>query len=400
MRISPTTARRLAIDAQLLGRPRLPRGVEGVAQTIEHLGRVQIDTISVVARAHHHMLWSRCPGYAEEMLDALQRDHRRIFEYWSGYVAAYLPMADYRYYLPSMRGFRDSAHMHQWQREHADLVAHVLGRIREEGPLGSADFVDPSGRKRGPWWDWKPAKQALEMLFRAGVVMISERRSFQRRYDLTERVLPTTVDTTEPTPQETARFVVRRALAHAGLASADQLGWSWLGDRDAIASALSDLMDIGEVVSLRVTGRDETHYSLRDSLARVTGRRPGRPRLHLLSPFDGLVANRWRARELFGFDYKLEAYTPAAQRRHGYFCLPILYRDRLVGRLDPKADRKQQTLRVHRVTFEPDAGDLDPVLPALAEALRTYAAFNGCCRVTIAATHPAGARAPLRQHLA
>jgi uncharacterized protein YcaQ len=246
-----------------------------------------------------------------------------------------------------MRGFRQSAHMQQWQREHADLVDHVLGRIGDGGPLGSADFVDPSGRKRGPWWDWKPAKQALEMLFRAGLLMISERRSFQRRYDLAERVLPRRLDTAEPAREEMARFVVRRALAHAGLAPADQIGWSWLSDRDALAAALAELVDTGEVVSLRVTGRDETHYSLRDSLARVTGRRPGVPRLHLLSPFDGLVANRWRARELFGFDYKLEAYTPAAQRRHGYFCLPILYGNRLVGR-PTRAPTAAADLRVSR----------------------------------------------------
>jgi uncharacterized protein YcaQ len=401
VRISPTTARRLAIDAQLLGRPRLAHGKEGAAQAIERLGRVQIDTISVVARAHHHMLWSRCPGYEEGMLDAIQRDDRRVFEYWSGYVAAYLPIADYRYYLPSMRGFRESAHMQQWQRDHADLVDHVLGRIREEGPLGSADFVDPSGRKRGPWWDWKPAKQALEMLFRAGVLMISERRRFQRRYDLAERVLPRDANTTEPAREETARFVVRRALAHAGLAAADQIGWSWLGDRDAICDALSELTDRGEVVALHITGRQGgTHYALRDALARVRGRRPGAPRLHLLSPFDGLIANRARTREVFGFDCKLEAYTPAAKRQHGYFCLPILFGDRFVGRLDPKADRKAEMLRVHRITFEPDAGDLDAVLPALAEGLRAFAAFNGCDRVAVAATRPASARAALRRHLA
>jgi uncharacterized protein YcaQ len=400
VRISANTARRLAIEAQLLGRPRLAPGVEGAAQAIEHLGRVQIDTISVVARAHHHMLWSRCADYEEGMLDALQRDDRRAFEYWSGYVAAYLPMGDYRYYLPAMRGFRESAHMQQWQQEHADLVDHVLGRIREEGPLGSADFVDPSGRKRGPWWDWKPAKQALEMLFRAGVLMISERRRFQRYYDLAERVLPGDTDTTEAAPEETARFVVRRALAHAGLAAADQIGWSWLGDRDAISGALAELASTGEVVPLHVTGgRNGTHYALRDALAGVRGRRPGAPRLHLLSPFDGLIANRTRTRELFGFDCKLEAYFPAHKRQYGYFCLPILFGDRFVGRLDPKADRRAKTLRVHRITFEPDAGALGPVLPALAESLRAYAAFNGCDRVTVAATQPPGVRAPLRRHL-
>jgi uncharacterized protein YcaQ len=400
VRISPRTARRLAIEAQLLGRPRLPRGREGAAQAIEHLGRVQIDTISVVARAHHHMLWSRCPGYAEEMLDTLQRDDRRVFEYWSGYTAAYLPMTDYRHYLPAMRGFRESAHMQQWQQEHADLVDRVLGRIHDEGPLGSADFVDPSGRKRRPWWDWKPAKQALEMLFRAGLLMISERRSFQRRYDLAERVLPPDADTTEPAPEETARFVVRRAFAYAGLAAADGIGWSWLGERDAISAALAQLIDGGEVVALHVAGRGGgTHYALRDALAGVRSRRPGTPRLHLLSPFDGLVANRARTRELFGFDCKLEAYFPAHQRQHGYFCLPLLFGDRFVGRLDPKADRKAKTLRVHRVTFEPDPGDLDAVLPALAESLRAFAAFNGCDRVVVAATQPVAARAALRRHL-
>jgi uncharacterized protein YcaQ len=195
VRISIARAQKLALHGQGLDGPwKLPAGKEGVAQTIERLGYVQIDTISVVERAHHHTLWSRRSDYGPGMLHELLAADRRVFEYWT-HAASYLPMRDYRYYAGRMRSFASSDRARQFLADHAKLVREVLRRIRAEGALASADFAAPDGRKRGPWWDWKPAKAALETLFSMGELMVSRRRNFQRVYDLTERVLPAGIET-------------------------------------------------------------------------------------------------------------------------------------------------------------------------------------------------------------
>jgi uncharacterized protein YcaQ len=400
MRISLSTARRLAIGAQGLdGQWRLPKGKEGVARAVERLGYVQIDTIAVVRRAHHHTLWCRRQDYQPGMLHDLQAKDRQVFEYWCP-AASYLPMADYRYYLPTMRGIASAPKTRAWLADHAKLVDDVVKRIRREGPLASADFAAPEGRTRGPWWDWKPAKQALERLFSMGELMIAERRNFQRVYDLTERVLPSDADTEEASDQERARFVVERALGGRGVASLNEMRWAWIADRAAVSAALADMLESGDVTAVEIRGLDGgPHYALTKALEGAAARTRGRRHLHILSPFDSLVANRRRLRALFDFDCKLECYFPEAKRRYGYFCLPILWGDRFVGRLDPKADRKQKTLTVRKLMLERDFKDYEPLLPALAEKLRAFAAFNECERVVVEETEPRKLRAPLTRAL-
>ncbi len=398
-RISLSTARRLAIASQCLdGRQKLPAGKEGAARIIERLGYVQIDTIAVVQRAHHHTLWARRPDYVPEHLHRLQSEDRRVFEYWRG-AACYLPIQDYRYYLPSMKAFADWQRTRHWLESNARLVKEVRNRIRREGQLASADFSAPEGAKRGPWWDWKPAKRALETLFSMGELMIAERRNFQRVYDLAERVLPADTNTGEPSREELARFAARRAAASLGLASRDDVRWASIGDRAAVSEALDEMVASGELTPVTVAGLDGgPHYAWTEALQSVRGRRPRRG-LQILSPFDNLVMNRHRLRALFGFDCKLECYFPAAKRTYGYFCLPILWGDRFIGRLDPKADRKQKALLVRKLLFEPGFRDFEPVLPALAEKLRAFAAFNECDSLVIEECAPRKVRRPLQQEL-
>lgn len=399
MRISPSTARCLAIRCQGLdGHWQLPEGKKGVAQVIERLGYVQIDTIAVVQRAHHHTLWSRRPDYDPQMLHELQAQDRRVFEYWT-HAASYVPIRDYRYYLPKMRAFAERPRTRRWLEGNEQLVASVLDRIRAEGPLGSADFEAPEGFVRGTWWSWKPAKRALETLFSMGELMVTERRNFQRLYDLTERVLPPETNTTEPDRDEVGRFLVRRALGGLGVAPVGEVRWG-RGNREAISEAIRELEDAGEVAALEIEGTDgEPHYALTKTLEGATRRPESQARLHILSPFDNLVIWRRWLKRVFGFEYSLECYLPAAKRRYGYFSLPILWGDRFVGRLDPKADRKKKTLLVRGVIFEPDLKDYDNLLPALADKLRALAAFNGCDRVVIERTEPEKARAPLVREL-
>jgi uncharacterized protein YcaQ len=205
------------------------------------------------------------------------------------------------------------------------------------------------------------------------------------------------VDTTAPTPVEKARFMVRGILRAQGVSP---LRHWWVRKREALEQAIEELIDAGEVQRVAIRGLDgEAHYALTDALGRVAGRRPRKRPLHVLSPFDNLVARRDRLRKLFGFDFRLECYHPAPKRRWGYFCLPILWGEQFIGRLDAKADRKARRLIVRKLMFEPSFDGYDAALPPLAARLAEFAAFNGCEQIAVEKTAPAKARAPLNREL-
>jgi uncharacterized protein YcaQ len=377
----------------------LPPGKASVLRTIEELGYIQIDTISVIERAHHHTLWTRLPTYKQNMLDELLAVDRTVFEYW-GHAASYLPMKDYRFYLPRMKSYFDPKS--KWERERYEKVSHmlqpVLERVRQEGPLTSKAFEPPPGERREGWWDWKPAKIALELLFWRGELMIAERRNFQKVYDLTERVLPAEVDVTVPTDEELGEFLVRRALRAYGLASASEInGHLRAADRPVISRALEAMLEGGEVVEIELGEiGNQPYYSLADTLKlspRIS------KRVSLLSPFDNLVINRDRISKLFSFDYVLECYVPAAKRRHGYFVLPILWGTQFVGRLDPKADRKRKELIIHNLYFEPGFDADRQFLAKLAARIADLAKFNQCETIKLARVTPKQLKVPLKQSI-
>jgi uncharacterized protein len=389
-------ARRILLRSQGLdGGWNLPPGLEGAAETVARLGYVQIDTITVIERAHHHVLWTRHPGYTPSMLDELLSRDRRVFEYWT-HAAAYIPIRDYRYYLSTMRAFAQRPKTRAWLKANRPLVRRVLDRIRAEGPLRAADFATLK-EKRGDWWDWTPTKVALEILFLTGKLMIGERRNFQRVYDLTERVLPPEVDASRPRPREIARFVVGRALDAQGIVTVKEAGW-WLEDRERVAAALEELVDDGEAVPVRIEGGDgATHFVRPAALDAIE--RPAPDSVRLLSPFDNSVIDRARVLRLFGFEYRIECYTPPAKRRFGYFTLPILWGDRLVGRLDPKTDRRKGIFIVRNLVLEPDFRETDALASPLAAAIRRFAAFQSCDDVGIERVEPAGMTPVLERFL-
>jgi uncharacterized protein YcaQ len=397
MKISLSTARQLALHAHGLdGEWTLPAGKEGAAQIIERLGYVQIDTIHIIQRAHHHTLWTRMPSYTPKMLDDLLAKDRRVFEWWT-HAMSYIPMRDYRFYAPRMSHHALWGHQREWYDAHIDVITHVKERIRAEGPLGASDFQHPKNTSGG-WWDWKPAKQALEILATMGELMVTHRRNFQRIFDLTERVLPPDVDTTPPTDEELQRFIVRFALNTGGVLRESEVQWS---RRKADPAVLQAMADAGEVMVFEVEGLNgEPCYALSDvfeTVAQSMTQTPnGEPHLHILSPFDNLIIDRRWLRAFFdGFDYTIECYLPAAKRKYGYFVLPILWGDRFVARMDSKADRKPKTFVIKRLLFEPDFDEYDVVLPALAEKLHAFAAFNGCDNFIVEEVQPEKIKAPL-----
>jgi len=368
--------RRIALNQQgLLKTDSFGRGKAATLRAIEHLGYVQIDTISVVERAHHHVLWSRVSNYQPKFLDQLVKQ-RHLFEYWY-HAASWLPMRDYRFALPRMASMNgDRSWFPSSDRQ---LLEHILERIRAEGPLRARDFEDTrTGKKE--WWDWKPAKQALEQLFMQGELMVSRREGFQKVYDLAERVLPDWVDTRMPDSQEYATYLVDTTLTAHGFATQKTMTYLRKGQvlRDAIGEQLQARLQAGNLITIKL-GDNNTAYvdpELLECRAPHTS-----AAVKILSPFDNLVIQRERGRDIFNFDYQIECYVPQQKRQFGYFCLPLLYRDRLVGRIDCKASRKQRRLDLKSVHVERKVDE--KFADRLQQAVESFAAFNGCREVSM-----------------
>jgi hypothetical protein len=392
--LSSNQLRRIALDAQGLTRTApFGRGVDATHRALEQLGYVQIDTISIVARAHHHTLWNRVPNYQSSHLDRLVRDHR-AFEYWF-HAAAYLPMRDYRFALPRMHALKNGER-HWFPTKDRKLMRAVLDRVRDEGPLMARDFESPKGRNEG-WWNWKPAKRALEQLYMQGDLMVSGRDGFQKVYDLAERVLPADIDATTPTTEEFAGYLLDTALRAHGFASPKEI--TYLRRGAAIRKALRARLDAGVADGTLVSISDNRtdYYTRPDLLERVTPRTLARVRL--LSPFDNAVIQRDRNLALHGYDYQIECYVPAPKRRFGYFCLPILYRDRFVGRVDCKAHRRTRRFDLLHLYIECEIRDRDQFAAAFAEAVHEFAAFNDCDAVNAAKISPADWDGEIRKAL-
>ncbi len=387
--LSLSAARNLSLAAQgLLNPPPAPAAKPDVLNAIRRMGALQIDTIHVVARSPYLTLFTRLGNYDPNWLDELLAEGC-LFEYWA-HAACFLPIEDYplqrRVMLEGVRGWHDAP---RWIEEHAELVNGVRARIRAEGALRSADFENH--KPSGGWWNWKEEKVALEVLHTTGELMIARREKFQRVYDLRERVLPGWDDAGLPSPEAVRRELVLRGVEKLGLA---RPGWVWDYYRLAktgLPGLLRELAAGGELIETAVEGWDGPTYVHPRNAALLEQAQNGALRptyTTLLSPFDPLVWDRFRARELFGFDYMLESYTPAPKRRYGYFCLPILRRGALVGRLDAKAYRPEGRFEVRSLYFEPGVELDDALLDDVAEALLRCAAWHKTPRVDVQRCEP------------
>jgi uncharacterized protein YcaQ len=366
--ISKTEARRIILDAQALTKLQpFGAGPASVTKAIQHLSYVQIDTISVVERAHHHVLWTHIPAYQPDWLEKAQYKTRSVFEYWS-HAAAYLPMEDYRFALPIMDSFRKKKD--NWPHSNTKDIAEIMARIRTDGPVMSRDFE--SDHRGGTWWDWKLSKWALQRLFLEGHLMVSHREGFQRVYDLAENILPAGINTTQPTEREYYAWIIKRTLTAQGVASRNAMFHLRKIDQKQFDKVLHELVENGDVIPVKV----ESHslYTTPSTLERKV-----RLQSHviILSPFDNLVIWRQRLKAIFDFDYTLECYIPAHKRQYGYFCLPVLYRDNFIGRADVKADRKKRELKVQKMHWE-EGIDKKELKPLLKDALVKFALFNSC----------------------
>lgn len=349
-------------------------------RAVERLGYVQIDTLSVVERAHHHILWSRVPDYERGMLNRLIAE-RRVFEYWS-HAASCLPMADYRFMLPRMRAVRSGENRYYASAD-PKLMALILERIGQEGPLLMRQFQS-SGAPRSGSWSWGPLRRAFDRLFMQGDLMVVERRGMEKVFDLAERWLPAEVDQRVPDAAEMARYLLDRALRAHGAVRRDQLATSRPGKAviACLAAEIARRLADAELVELRGEG-GPSYLACPKVLAKMQDRqaRVDLQTVRILSPFDNSVIHRERLSQLFGMEYRLECYVPESKRQFGYFCLPLLYRAGFVGLVDCKADRAAGRLNVVGLHLGPGVEKHPPFVGSFTLALRRFARFNGCAEI-------------------
>ncbi len=400
--LSLQDARHLQLAAQGLLTPRRTKAAPAdLLDCIRRMALLQIDTISVVARSPYLVLFSRLGHYDPAWLERLLAEGD-LFEYWA-HEACFVPREDYRLLRhrmldPAAMGWKFSA---QWLKTHGEEIEQIVERIRLEGPVRAADFERKGGKGNG-WWDWKPEKRHLEALFTAGRLMVRERRNFQRVYDLAERIIPEWDDERDlPSLELAQRDMVRASCRALGLVKT-----GWVADyyrlrRGKYDALLHRLADEGELLPVRVEGWQHgafVHASLAGELAQAQAGTLKATHTTALSPFDPLVWDRKRASELFGFDYRIECYTPAPKRQYGYFVLPLLHRGRLVGRMDAKAHRKEGVFEVKSLYLEPGvrvtqilARELDKALRKLADWHQTLQLRYGAVPAPLLALWAAGA---------
>jgi uncharacterized protein YcaQ len=412
--ITVEEARLLSLAAQrldLVPRPTSPPDKTAILEMIRTLGSVQLDSISVVARSHETVLWSRLGAFDVTLVAELYHPDRGVAEYLA-HAAAIVPVELMPYFRRRMARYKDPSSdlFASWQPD-PDVNQTVVATIRERGPLPSRAFERPEGPRPAAWswWGGKPAKKALDYLWTCGDLSVLKREAgFQRVYELTERLHPEFHRGELPSEEEQRRFFVGRALSAMGVTTARWAAdYFRTGGRTHVA-----LKDAGaELVALEAEGlavpvslpisaeRAWMDPVLLPLLAEIRAGGVEATRTTLLSPFDSLIWYRQRTLTLFDFDYRLESYTPAPKRRYGYYTLPILHRGRLVGRLDPSYDRKRRRLTVKAMHLEPGIEATGELAEGMAASLREYCAFLGGTEVEVVRTSPDGFRGQVARSL-
>lgn len=364
-------ARKIILKAAgLAEKAQFGTGIEAVYRVIEHLGFVQLDTNYVVERAHHHVMAARIPDYQTEWLAELCADGR-IYEYFSS-DAGYLPMCDFRFSLPVKKAFENQDK--PLSKPESNLMKEILDRAEREGPVMVGDFDNDRIEASSGWWDWRPAKVALERLYLNGKLMISRSKAFQKVYDLPLNLVPQETDLTMPRAEEYARFVILSTLRALGIASVREMAWRARRVKgNLVKKELGQMALTGEVKTVVVDGLKGPLYMLPNQ--EVPVELPNE--VFILSPFDILNVFRHRLKDFFNFDYQIECFVPAPKRQYGYFSLPVLAGETFIARMDAKADRKQKVLIVHNIHFE--AVDLDRMMiEKFIGALKEFVVFNQC----------------------
>lgn len=380
-RLTPGQARRVLLAAQGFGSAPPPTvGRRRLESTVRQLRLLQLDSVNVFERSHYLPLHARLGGYDKGQLDRVTfADPSRWTEWWA-HEAALLPVEDLPLWAWRKAEYRArDPWFPDFAGDHEALLRELLEVLGSEGPLAASEIEHEENRRNGPWWGWSAVKRGLEILFRRGDVVSAGRTRFERRYALPEQVLPSSVVGVEIPRGEAIRELVRRSSVAIGVGTVSDFADYFRLRSDDTRAAVAQLEDAGELTRVQVDGWLQPAWLHRDA------KRPSRMRAAaLLSPFDPIVWDRARAQRQFGFHYRIEIYTPAPKRVFGYYSLPILLDDRLVGRIDLKSDRKAKVLLVQSAWREEgaDAALADP--QRIATLVRAAAHWQGLDDVVVA----------------
>ena len=370
--VAPAQARVAWMQAQRLDTAApFGDGPEATRRAVEQLGYVQLDTINVIERCHHHILYTRIPGYLRQDLTQAQSVDKSVFEYWT-HALAFVPTADYRFFLPAMKRQRKKPDSWFASVDPGDY-RNLLKRIRKEGALSIRDIDDDVlVEKDHPWASRKPSKRALQLAFYVGDVTVSARSGMLKTYELSDRHFGWTKRPRPATEGQYAQYLLARALRSQAIVSLDSICYGELSWKGRVAKVIETEMRARRLVPAQIDGVEKIRHWIEPAiLERSSG--GAEPLVHILSPFDPLVIQRNRLALLFGYEHRFEAYVPPAKRVLGYFALPVLVGDRIVAALDLKTDRQARKLLIQKWTWFFD----DPSLKARIEAeLQRFEAFQ------------------------
>lgn len=371
--VSAAQARRIALAAQGFGKPPASVGTRQLNTTIQRLGLLQLDSINVYERSHYLPVFARLGAYDKALLDRLTFGRRsKYIEYWA-HEAAIIPSDDWPLWRWKMEQLRQRDHAREpWVRDNAAMLEWLRTELAERGPVAASQIEHDSNKRAGPWWGWSDVKRGLEYLFRWGDAVSAGRTRFERSYALAEHSLSAEVHTRVVAREDAHRALVERSAAALGIATSSDLADYYRLKSADVRPAIAQLVDSGVLLPLMVRGWSQPAWLHRD--ARIPRRVETTA---LLSPFDPVVWDRARALRMFGFHYRIEVYTPAPKRTYGYYTLPLLIDDALVGRIDLKSDRQGKVLRVQSAWREDGASvDLDRVV-ALLDRIAEWQGLGG-----------------------
>ena len=382
----------------LLTAPTTTATKEDVLEAIRRMQLLQIDTINVVARSPYLVLFSRLGQYDPAWLDELLAEGR-VFEQWA-HAACFLPIEDFPLIRSTVLAGLHGSYFSGWIENNLDAVNSVRNALQKNGTVRSADFK--SEKSPGGWWNWKIEKVAMEYLFSRGEIMVARRENFQRIYDLTERVMPDWQDTSTPPLSEVYPALIRTSIRALGIARP-----AWVADyyrlpKKEVAAYLPQLVSAGEIFEVNVEGWPEPALTVEENTALIEAACHNElqpDHTTLLSPFDPVVWDRVRARQLFGFDFMIQAYTPAAKRQYGYFPLPLLHNGEIIGRVDAKAHRKDKIFEIKGFYPEENFQLTTDVAHSIAEAIVRCAAWHQTPQVILNESIPVEVRDTLNQYL-
>jgi uncharacterized protein YcaQ len=371
--LPPAQARAIWLRTQCLDRQApFGAGAEATRKAVEHLGYVQIDTINVIERSHHHILHTRIPAYARADLEQAQSADKTVFEYWT-HALSYVPTADYRYFMPAMARHREAPQGAFTAVAPADYAA-LLKRIRKEGAISIRDIEEELVEKTHPWDSRKPSRRALRFGFLVGDLTVSKRSGMLKSYELAQRHFGWARRPRPATDAQFAEYLLNRALRSQGMASLDSICFGNLSMKLKVAELIDTRVRRKRLIPVHIQGHDKIQHWAEPPMLDGIAQPEGRPLVHILSPFDPLVIQRKRLNLFFGYDHRFEAYVPPAKRVLGYFALPVLLGDEMVAALDLKADRQARRLLIKQWTWL--AKERADTRTAIEEALGRFERFQ------------------------